>query len=94
MNVNDVEIFCADARSLTHQLDRYNWFYFFFPFDRPIFEVVINNLKESYFRKKRKMHIIYFTAMGYDFVEKAGIFRLVNQFTVDSRQRVVGIFEN
>ena len=89
----EVELICGDARELKTELDRYNWFYFFFPFDREVFEVVINNIKESYLRNKRKITIIYFTAMEYDFIESTEVFRLTNQFTVDSRQRVVGIFE-
>lgn len=91
---NDVELICDDARNVKENLDVYNWFYFFFPFDRTIFEMVIENIKQSYLRKKRKMHIIYYTAMEYDFIESTGIFRLTNQFTVDSRQRVVGVFES
>lgn len=91
---NKVELLNADARDIKNQLDCYNWFYFFFPFDKEIFTVVIDNIKNSFMRKKRKIHIIYFTAMGYQFIEETGIFRLTNQFTVDSRQRVVGIFES
>lgn len=94
LNIDNVELVCGDAREITETLDKYNYFYFFFPFDREIFEVVINNIKASYLRKPRKMHIIYYTAMEYDFIESTGIFRLVNQFTVDSRQRVVGIFDS
>lgn len=94
MGINNVELLCDDARRVTNTLDKYNWFYFFFPFDREVFEIVISNIKESYMRNKRKIHIIYFTAMEYDFIEKTGIFRFTNQFTVDSRQRVVGIFES
>ena len=91
---NEIELLNEDAQSIKTQLDKYNWFYFFFPFDREIFTVVINNIKDSFIRKNRKIHIIYFTAMEYHFIEETGIFRLVNQFTVDSRQRVVGIFES
>ena len=32
--------------------------------------------------------------MDYKFIKDTGVFRLTNQFTVDSRQRVVGIFES
>ena len=91
---DSVELICGDARDVKEELDSYNWFYFFFPFDREVFEVVINNIKQSYIRKNRKIHIIYFTAMDYSFIKDTGIFRLINQFTVDSRQRVVGIFES
>ena len=91
---NEIELLNEDARNVKEQLDSYNWFYFFFPFDKEIFTVVIDNIKASFMRKKRKIHIIYFTAMEYRFIEETGIFRLTNQFTVDSRQRVVGIFES
>lgn len=94
LGIGEVELLCRDARDIKEQLDAYNWFYFFFPFDKEIFTIVIDNIKESYFRKKRKLHIIYFTAMDYKFIEETGIFRLTNQFTVDSRQRVVGILES
>lgn len=94
LGMDQVELLCGDARNIKEQLDTYNWFYFFFPFDKDVFTVVINNIKESYLRKKRKLHIIYFTAMDYSFIEETGIFRLTNQFTIDSRQRVVGILES
>lgn len=90
----DVQLICGDARGIKNELDQYNWFYFFFPFDKEIFQTVIDNIQESYLRNKRKIHIIYFTAMEYGFIEETGVFRLTNQFTVDSRQRVVGIFES
>lgn len=64
---NSIELLNADARDIKDQLDCYNWFYFFFPFDKEIFTVVIDNIKNSFMRKKRKIHIIYFTAMGYHF---------------------------
>ena len=82
-----------DARNVTTRLDDCNWFYFFFPFDNVVFEKVIANIVDSYHRHPRKIRLIYFTAMDYTFIEDTGIFRLVNQLTVDSRQRVVGIFE-
>lgn len=95
LGINEkIELLNEDARNIKEQLDCYNWFYFFFPFDREIFTVVIDNIKDSFMRKRRKIRIIYFTAMDYYFIEETGIFRLTNQFTVDSRQRVVGIFES
>lgn len=90
---DDVNLICGDARSITNQLDEYNWFYFFYPFDRSVFEVVIRNISDSFYRNKRKIRIIYYTALEYDFILSTGLFRLINQFTIDSRQRVVGIFE-
>lgn len=94
LGLKQAELLCGDARNVKEQLDAYNWFYFFYPFDKDVFVIVINNIKESYFRNKRKLHIIYYIAMDYKFIEETGIFRLTNQFTVDSRQRVVGILES
>lgn len=89
-----VELLYGDASYLTEQLDRYNWFYFFHPFDNYIFEKCIQSISNSYNRKKRRIHIISIAPFTYECIEKTNIFRLTNQFTVDMRQRVVDIFEN
>ncbi len=94
LQIDNVELLCGNAKDITLPLDKYNWFYFFNYIDRDFFKTVFGNIKESYLRNKRKLHIIYYVAMEHDFIEETGIFRLTNQFTVDSRQRVVGIFEN
>lgn len=88
------ELLYGDAGELTEQLDRYNWFYFYNPFDEVILRKCVKNITESYQRNRRKMHIIFFTPRNYAFIEDTGLFRLTNQFTIDMRQRVVGIFEN
>ena len=94
LGIKNVDLICDDAREIKVTLDKYNWFYFFFPFDKEIFAVVMKNMVDSYNRRKRQIHMIYFTAMDYTFILETGIFKLTNQFTVDSRQRVVGVFES
>ena len=88
------ELLYGDAGELMVELDGYNWFYFYNPFDEVILEKCIKNIAESYKRKKRKVHIIFFSPKNYAFVEDMGIFRLTNQFTIDMRQRVVAVFES
>lgn len=89
-----VELICGDAANLDTELDQYNWFYFFLPFDTYIFEKCIDSICRSYQRKKRKLHIISISPFSWQCIENSGIFRLVNQFTVDMRQRVVNIYTN
>lgn len=88
------ELLYGDAGELKEELDGYNWFYFYNPFDEVILKKCVENLADSYNRKKRKIHIIFFSAKDYTFIAETGIFRLTNQFTIDMRQRVVGIFES
>lgn len=91
---NKTELIYGDAGSLSKQLDKYNWFYFFLPFDNYIFEKCIRAICSSYERRKRKVHIISISPYSHECIEKTGVFRLTNQFTIDMRQRVVDIFES
>lgn len=90
----EVEIIEGNAADLDIELDAYNWFYFFLPFDVFIFEKCITSIRKSFERNNRKIHIISISPFSHDSIEKTGIFRLTNQFTVDMRQRVVDIYEN
>lgn len=89
-----VELLYGDAGELTVELDPYNWFYFFLPFDNFIFEKCMKSICDSYKRKRRKIHIISISPYSRECIEVTGIFRLTNQFTVDMRQRVVNVFES
>lgn len=89
-----VEILYGDAGEIMEPLDSYNWFYFFLPFDNYIFEKCVKAICESYKRKKRKIRIISISPYSHECIEKTGVFRLTNQFTIDMRQRVVDVFES
>ena len=89
-----VELIYGDAGELMEPLDQYTWFYFFLPFDNYIFKKCIRAICDSYVRKKRKLRIISISPHSHECIEKTGIFRLTNQFTVDMRQRVVYVFES
>lgn len=87
-----VELFHNDAAKITQELDDYNWFYFFDPFERQIFEPVISNICDSYRRKSRKLNLICVNPRYYDVIEKCGIFSMTNQFCAATRQKVVNIY--
>ena len=87
-----VELIQGDAAKVTQELDHYNWFYFFDPFERQIFEPVIFNLCSSYQRKPRNMTLICINPRYYDVIEKCGMFSLTNQFCAATRQKVVNIY--
>lgn len=88
------ELLYGDAGELAKELDGYNWFYFFLPFDGYIFTKCVEAISGSYNRKKRKIRIISISPYSHECVENSGIFRLTNQFTIDTRQRVVDIYES
>lgn len=90
--LGDIEIIHNDAAKVKNELDEYNWFYFFDPFERQIFEPVISNICHSYQRKPRKINIICINPRYYDVIEKCGIFFMINQFCAATRQKVVNIY--
>lgn len=92
INEKQAECLHGDASNLTMELDGYNWFYFFDPFQKSVFESVIKNICESYLRKKRKVSIISINPKFYDVIEKSGLFVLTSQFCVDVRQKVVDVY--
>lgn len=95
LNVDEesIELICNDAVNLNAELDKYNWFYFFLPFDIHIFKQCIVNICKSYKRKQRKIKIISISPYSHNVIEETGVFRLIMELTIDMRQRVVHIYE-
>ena len=89
-----VEIFYGDAASLTSELDAYNWFYFNNHFSEEYMLKIINNICDSYKRKERKITIMSRSWSGYDYLQSHKLFRLTNQFNIQTRTRGVNIYEN
>lgn len=87
-----VKCIYGDARSVKNELDDYNWFYYFDPFDRDIFAETIINIGCSLRRKPRKIHIININPSCNDVVINSNYFVLTNQFCVSTRQKVVDVF--
>lgn len=94
LETKNVQLLQGDAALVDEELDGYNWFYFFLPFDTFIFEKCIAAIVNSYHRRKRKIKIISISPHSYQCIENKEIFRLTNQFTIDLRQRVVYVFES
>ena len=82
----------GDAAQLREELDAYNWFYFFDPFEENIFRHVIDNIEKSVRRKPRQVHIINILPRYHGLITGTGLFVLTNQFDIMSRQRVVSVF--
>lgn len=91
---NQVECLEGDAAELETELDKYNWFYFWAPFDEQVFKKVIVHLEESVERRKRNVHIIYSNPQCHELFDESKVFKLTNQFTIPTRQRVVNVYKN
>ncbi len=87
-----IECIHGDAARITAELDAYNWFYFFDPFERNIFGNAIQNICESIKRKPRKAYIINILPRYHEVITDTEMFILTNQFDIMSRQRVVDVF--
>ncbi len=89
----EIECINADAQTVKNELDKYNFFFFFSPFYGEVFKKVCINLKESYYRRPRKMILILKYPNEQAHVENTG-FVLVNQFLTNTSQRVISIYES
>lgn len=97
-NYVGLECIQRDAAHVKTELDKYNYFYFFGPFYDDTLSKVISNIAESVQRTRRKIHIIrtypgqarFFATL----MEPYPDFKLVNQFTVAMKRKVVSIWEN
>lgn len=90
---DEIEVIFGNALDMKLELDAYNWFYFFSPLPKELYSIVIENIVESYNRKKRRIHIIAFNPTYSQNVEDTGIFRLRTQVNVNTLKRVVDVFE-
>lgn len=82
----------GDATKLTTELDPYNWFYFFDPFDDDVYEETLRNIYGSIERKPRRTHVIIINPRCHQKITDSGYFVLTNQFEVMTRQRVADVF--
>jgi len=76
MRISSVRLICCDARQFT-DLDEYDYFYFFNPFPREVFESVMVNIGVSLARKPREATIIYRIPSFHDIVVASGLFEKV-----------------
>lgn len=92
MKAGKINCICGDASKLGNELDEYNWFYFFDPFEGILFEQTIARICESLERNPRKGQIIYINPRCHKAIEDTGKFNLTNRFTILTRQRVVHVY--
>ncbi len=89
----EAKLYSGDASDLSVELDEYNWFYFYYPFHGQVMERVIDNIRDSYVRKKRKMYLIFINPDCWWMIEQKKEFRLRLQTEIDTRSRVVSVYE-
>ncbi len=89
LKIKDIEICCADAREIV-EIDQYNYFYN--PFSGSVFQKVIDNIKDSYERKKRKIRIIYINTVCHDMIIDSGIFKIEKQIETKHWYPMVNIY--
>lgn len=73
----------GDAASVAEEIDDYNYFYMYDPFEGDTFSTVIHNLESSCQRKERDMTLIYSVPSCHEVVIKNGYFKLVKQIKTD-----------
>lgn len=88
------EIILADASTVNERLDDYNWFYSWQSFDEVVFQPCVDHLCDSYNRKPRKIHIISINPYYHAMIEETCVFRLKLQMEIDTRNRIVDVYES
>lgn len=89
----NVELLHADASKLEKELDKYNFFYYFDPFEESIFVPTIQHICESYERKPRHITVICINPTYCTQILETGKFNLTNSFITNTKQKVCNIFE-
>lgn len=95
LNANDysIELIHADASKLEKELDKYNFFYYFDPFEESIFVPTIQHICESYERNPRHIVVICINPKYCKQILETGKFNLTNSFITNTKQKVCNIFE-
>ena len=71
----------GDATLVKNEIDAYNYYFFYDPFEGQSFTTVIDNICESYERKKRKICIVYASPRCHEYLIKSG-FKLIEHMDV------------
>jgi precorrin-6B methylase 2 len=79
LGLNHLEIIHSDATTFT-EIDDFNYFYFFNPFQGRVFERVFENIIASMDRNPRQVTLIYYHPRCHDLIQKTGRFKLVKVF--------------
>lgn len=89
-----ISLIHGDAAAVNEELDQYNYFYYFDPFEDNIYYPTIMHICESLKRAPRKVHLICINPRYNDFILKTGRFHLVNSFVTTTKQKICNIYES
>jgi hypothetical protein len=78
MNVGKSKIFHSDAAEFT-DIDRYTFFYMYNPFPRIVTKSVLENMRRSLERRRRRVTLIFNNSVDHDLVLASG-FRVEAEF--------------
>lgn len=92
MNIETENILHGDAALIKNELDNYNYFFMYNPFQDETFRQVINNIEESWKRKKRRIIFIYSGTYCHKEVILHDLFKLSKQIYTDYSVRNVNIY--
>lgn len=92
MDLSAENIINGDAAKVQNELDEYNYFFAYNPFIGRTFCQVINNIEESWRRKRRRIIFIYAGPSCHQEVIAHGMFRLSKQIYTDYSVRNVNIY--
>lgn len=82
----------GDAALIYEELDKYNYFFMYNPFQGSTFERVIKNIEESWQRNRRYITLIYSGPYCHSAVVEDGLFTLSKQIYTDYSVRNVNIY--
>ena len=72
IRVNNITLYCSDARAFTEGLDCVTHIYMFNPFPAAVMSIVMENFKQSLMRAPRRLTIIYKNPVCHETVITAG----------------------
>lgn len=92
MGISAENIINGDAALIKNEIDDYNYFFMYNPFEGETFRQVIDNIEESWKRKRRKVTFIYSGPYCHQYVVAHGILRLSKQIYTDYSVRNVNVY--
>lgn len=88
-----ISLIHGDASKIDKELDSYNYFYYFDPFEESVFVPTIQNICNSVDRKKRHVTLICINPRYHKQILATGKFKLTNSFITNTKQKVCNIYE-
>ena len=81
-----------DAVLIKKELDEYNYFFMYNPFQGKTFDIVIRNIQESYDRRPRKITFIYSGTYCHNSVIQNSTFKLSKEIYTDYSVRYINVY--